>query len=102
LTTLQSTAQNQLRQMIEGIERLEEDKKGIQNDIRDKFLEAKGLGFDVKIMRHVLKLRKKSRSEREEEEAILDVYMHALENGYGTNSEQNVNETGTDIITNEV
>jgi len=78
MTTLQDSAQKQLRQFIEQIERLEEDKKGIQNDIKDKFLEAKALGFDTKIMKHVLKLRRKSKTEREEEQDILDVYLHAL------------------------
>lgn len=78
MTTLQASAQKQLRQFVEQIERLEEEKKQIASDIRDKFLEAKGVGFDVKIMRQVLKLRKKSKDEREEEESILDVYLHAL------------------------
>jgi len=75
---LNSAGQNQLRQMIESIERLEEEKKAIAGDIRDKYLEAKGLGFDVKAMRQVIKLRRKSRAERQEEEAILDTYVHAL------------------------
>lgn len=78
MTTLQASAQNQLRQLIEQIERLEEDKKGIADDIRDKFLEAKAMGFDVKVMRQVLRLRKKSNEDREEETAILEVYLHAL------------------------
>ena len=78
MSTLQASAQKQLRQFIEQIERLEEEKKQITSDIRDKFLEAKAVGFDVKTMRQVLKLRRKSQSEREEEESILDVYLHAL------------------------
>jgi uncharacterized protein (UPF0335 family) len=78
MSSLQASAQNQLRQLIEGIERLEEEKKSLQGDIKDKFLEAKGLGFDVKAMRTVLKLRKKSRAERQEEEAVTEVYLHAL------------------------
>lgn len=78
MSTLQASAQNQLRQFIEQIERLEEDKKNIADDIRDKFLEAKAVGFDVKAMRQIIRLRKKSRSERQEEEGILEVYMHAL------------------------
>lgn len=78
MTTLQDSAQQQLRQMIESIERLEEEKTGIAGDIRDKYLEAKGLGFDTKVLRQIVKLRKKSRTEREEEESILEVYMHAL------------------------
>jgi uncharacterized protein (UPF0335 family) len=76
--TLQSSQQNQLRQYIEQIERLEEEKKALGADIRDKFLEAKAVGFDVKIMRQVLRLRKKSNNERQEEESMLDVYLHAM------------------------
>jgi uncharacterized protein (UPF0335 family) len=76
--TLQVSAQNQLRQFIEQIERLEEEKKALGADIRDKFLEAKSTGFDVKVMRQVLRLRKKSKSERQEEDSVLDVYLHAL------------------------
>jgi len=78
MTTLPGSAQNQLRQFIEQIERLEEEKKSIADDIRDKFLEAKAVGFDVKVMRQVLRLRKKSMTERQEEEGILDTYLHAL------------------------
>lgn len=76
--TLQVSAQNQLRQFIEQIERLEEEKKALSGDIRDKFAEAKAVGFDVKVMRQVLRLRKKSKTERQEEESVLDVYLHAL------------------------
>ena len=71
-------AAGQLRSFIERIERLEEEKKGISDDIRDVFAEAKGTGFDTKVMRQVIRLRKKEPSERQEEEAILDLYMHAL------------------------
>lgn len=78
MSTLQASAQKQLRQYIEQIERLEEEKKQLASDIRDKFLEAKAVGFDVKVMRQVIKLRKKSQTEREEENGILEVYMHAL------------------------
>ncbi len=78
MTTLQASAQKQLRQMIESIERLEEEKKALSGDIRDKYLEAKGLGFDVKILRQVIRLRKKSQTERQEEESVLEVYLHAL------------------------
>ena len=78
MTTLQSSAQKQLRQLIEQIERLEEEKKALAGDIRDKFLEGKGLGFDVKIMRKVISLRKKTQADRQEEDAVLAVYLHAL------------------------
>lgn len=76
--TLQASTQKQLQQFIEQIERLEEDKKGISEDISDKFAEAKAVGFDPKIMKQIIKLRKKSKTDREEEESILETYMHAL------------------------
>ena len=68
----------QLRSFIERIERLEEEKKTISDDIRDVFAEAKGNGFDTKVMRQVIRIRKKDAAERQEEEAILDLYLHAL------------------------
>lgn len=79
MTTLQASAQKQLRQFVEQLERLEEEKKAIADDIRDKFAEAKALGFDVKTLRQVLRLRKKAQTDREEEQAILETYMHALD-----------------------
>lgn len=78
MSTLQASAQKQLRQYIEQIERLEDEKKQLASDIRDKFAEAKAVGFDVKVMRQIIRLRKKSQTEREEENGILEVYMHAL------------------------
>ena len=71
-------AQGQLRSFIERIERLEEEKKAIAADIKEVYAEAKGTGFDVKIMRKVVSLRKKDAAERQEEEAILDLYLSAL------------------------
>jgi uncharacterized protein (UPF0335 family) len=78
MTALQVSAQNQLRQLVEQIERLEEEKKNLAGDIRDKFAEAKALGFDVKVLRQVVRLRKKSKVERQEEELVLATYLHAL------------------------
>jgi uncharacterized protein (UPF0335 family) len=78
MTTLQQAAQAQLRQFVEQIERLEEEKKALAEDIRDKFAEAKAVGFDVKALRQIIRLRKKSKTDRDEEEALLQVYMHAL------------------------
>jgi uncharacterized protein (UPF0335 family) len=78
MTTLQVSTQNQLRQLVEQIERLEEEKKALAGDIRDKFLEAKAVGFDVKALRKIVGLRKKSKADRDEEDAILTTYMHAL------------------------
>lgn len=73
-----SFAQGQLRSLIERIERLEEEKKAIAGDIKEVYAEAKGHGFDVKILRKVVTIRKKDATEREEEEAVLSLYMHAL------------------------
>lgn len=78
MTTLQATAQKQLRQLVEQIERLEEEKKALASDVRDKYLEAKAVGFDPKVLRQVVRLRKKSQEERQEEETVLEVYLHAL------------------------
>lgn len=75
---MQNSTQQQLRQFIEQIERLEEEKKATAGDIRDKFAEAKACGFDPKIMKKIISLRKKSRTDREEEDAVLATYMHAL------------------------
>ena len=71
-------AQDQLRAFVERIERLEEEKKAIADDIREVYAEAKGNGFDTKVMRQLIKIRKQDRNERLEQEALLDLYMHAL------------------------
>ena len=73
-----SFAQGQLRSLVERIERLEEEKKTIAGDIKEVYAEAKANGFDTKILRKLISIRKKDRNEREEEEAILDLYMSAL------------------------
>lgn len=72
-------AVDRLRSLIECIERLEEEKKGVQSDIRDIFAEAKSAGFDVKAMRAVIKLRKMNVADRDEQELILDTYRKALD-----------------------
>jgi len=71
-------AQDQLRSIVERIERLEEEKAAIANDIKEVYAEAKGNGFDTKTLRQVVRLRKQDKAERQEQEAILDLYMHAL------------------------
>ncbi len=71
-------AADQLRLFIERIERLEEEKKGIADDIRDVYSEAKGQGYDAKIMRQIVRLRKMTNDDRQEMEAILDTYKSAL------------------------
>jgi uncharacterized protein (UPF0335 family) len=72
-------AAGQLKSLIERIERLEEEKKALAEDIREVYAEAKGNGFDPKIMRQVVRLRKKEKAERQEEEALLDLYLAAVE-----------------------
>jgi uncharacterized protein (UPF0335 family) len=67
-----------LRQFIDRIERLEEEKKSLSDDIKDVYAQAKGQGFDTKIIRKIVSLRKKDRQEREEEEQILELYLAAL------------------------
>ncbi len=73
-----SVAREQLRTIIERIERLEEEKKAIADDIRDVYAEAKANGFDVKTLRKVVSMRKLEAAERQEQEAMLDLYMSAL------------------------
>ena len=69
---------DRLRLLIERIERLAEERKGIQDDIKDVYAEAKAVGYDPKILREVIKLRKMRQDERQEMEAVLEVYMTAL------------------------
>lgn len=67
-----------LNSLIERIERLEEEKKGISSDIRDIYAEAKGVGFDIKIMKAIIKLRKMNQADRDEQEFLLETYRKAL------------------------
>ena len=67
-----------LRSFIDRIEALEEEKKGISEDIKDVYLEAKGAGYDPKIMKKIVRLRKQSRDARMEEEALMETYKCAL------------------------
>ena len=76
--TSQTVAAGQLRAFIERIERLEEEKKTIADDIKEVFAEMKGTGFDTKAVRAIIRLRKQDQAERQEEEAILDLYKAAL------------------------
>jgi uncharacterized protein (UPF0335 family) len=68
----------QLKAFVERVERLEEEKKAIADDIRDVYAEAKGSGFDAKALRAIVRLRKQDTDERREQQAILETYMHAL------------------------
>ena len=76
--TKSNFAEGQLKALVERIERLEEEKKAIAADIKEVYAEAKGNGYDIKILRKVISLRKKEPAERMEEEALLDVYLSAL------------------------
>ena len=78
IDVLNGTAQTQLKTIIERIERLEEDKAAVMADLKEVFAEAKGNGFDVKILRKVIRIRKQDRAKRQEEEAILDLYLSAI------------------------
>ena len=71
-------AKDQLKAFVERIERLEEEKKALSDDIRDVYAEGKGNGFDVKALRAIVRLRKQDPNERQEEETILETYMQAL------------------------
>jgi uncharacterized protein (UPF0335 family) len=71
-------AKDQLKAFVERVERLEEEKKAIADDVRDVYAEAKANGYDVKALRTVVRLRKQDVNERKEQEAILETYMHAL------------------------
>ena len=75
---LNATAQTRLKTIIERIERLEEDKAAVANDIKEVFAEAKGEGFDVKILRKVIRIRKQDKAKRQEEEALVDLYLSAI------------------------
>lgn len=77
-TSIEDVAQDQLRSFVERIERLEEEEKTVRDDKKDVYAEAKGNGYDTKILRRVIQLRKKDANERAEEEAILDLYLQAL------------------------
>lgn len=73
-----TASDDRLRLLIERVERLEEEKRGIGDDIKDVYLEAKAVGYDVRIMRQIVRLRKMPEDDRKEMEAILDLYKSAL------------------------
>lgn len=79
MATIAGIAAGRLRSFVERIERLEEEKQALTNDIREVYSEAKGAGFDVKVLRHVVRLRKMDANDRSQMEAVLDVYKRALD-----------------------
>jgi uncharacterized protein (UPF0335 family) len=78
MTTVAGITTGQLKSIIERVERLEEEKAGIAADIRDVFAEAKANGYDVKVLRQVLKIRKMDKAAREEMEEMVELYCQAL------------------------
>ena len=74
-------AGDRLRSFVERIERLEEEIKALSDDKKDIYVEAKGEGLDVKVLREVVRLRKQDEKERDEHNSLLDIYMHAMERG---------------------
>jgi uncharacterized protein (UPF0335 family) len=76
--TLNKTDQDKLKQIVAKIERLEEEKKQTADDIKDVYSEAKAFGYDTKVLRKVIRLRKQDRQEREEQEQIMELYMAVL------------------------
>jgi uncharacterized protein (UPF0335 family) len=80
--SVESVAQDQLRAFIERIERMEEEKAAIASDIKEIYAEAKGNGFDTKIIRQIIRIRKQDANERQEQEALLELYMAALGMNY--------------------
>ena len=77
-----SVAQDQIRAFIERIERMEEEKRAIADDIKEIYAEAKGNGFDTKVLRQIIRIRKQDASERAEQKALLELYMAALGMAY--------------------
>jgi uncharacterized protein (UPF0335 family) len=78
VSSAEGVAADELKQFIERLERLEEEKAGIMGDIKEVFAELKGRGFDAKAVRTILRIRKQDHSERQEQEAILELYLQAL------------------------
>jgi uncharacterized protein (UPF0335 family) len=78
IDTLGATAQGKLKSLIERIERLEEDKAAVAGDLKEVYAEAKGEGFDTKIIRKVIRLRKADAAKRSEEEALIELYITAI------------------------
>lgn len=76
--SLTQTTQEKLRQIVARIEKLEEEKKAIADDVKETYAEAKSFGLDPKVLRQVIRIRKLDRQEREEQEQVRDLYLHAL------------------------
>ncbi len=101
MTTFGGVSGSRLRQFIEQVEYLEEQKAGISSDIREVFAEAKSAGFDVKVIRQILKIRKMDNDEFQEQEAVLDTYMQALKmsSAASAQSSESTDDAGESIDT---
>jgi uncharacterized protein (UPF0335 family) len=75
---LTKSAKEKLRQLVARIEKLEEEKQSLADDIKETYAEARSIGFNAKVLRQVVKMRKQDRSEREEQEQVRELYLHAL------------------------
>ncbi len=78
LTSINTSAQGKLKSLVERIERLEEDKAAVSTDLKEVYAEAKGEGFDAKILRKVVRLRGQDTAKRAEEEALIELYISAI------------------------
>lgn len=78
MSEIGNNSAEQIRSIVERVEKLEEEKKQTQADIRDLYAEAKGNGFDVKALRTIVRMRAQDSDERREQQAVLETYMHAL------------------------
>jgi uncharacterized protein (UPF0335 family) len=87
-SSTESVAQDQIRAIIERIERMEEEKRAISDDIKEIYAEAKGNGFDSKVLRQIVRIRKQDASERAEQEALLELYMTALGMAYAPREDE--------------
>ncbi len=76
--SMTQSVQEKLRQLVSRIEKLEEEKKSIADDVKETYAEAKAMGFDTKVLRQVVRWRKQDRQEREEQEQVRELYLHAL------------------------
>lgn len=95
--TLGANAQGRLRSIVERIERLEEDKAAVQTDIKEVYAEAKGEGYDVKALREIIRIRKQDAAKRAEHQAIVDLYLHAVQGDLFDDTRVTISVPGSDL-----
>ena len=93
-----AVAQDQLRAIVERIERMEEEKRAVTDDIKEIYAEAKGNGFDTKVLRQLIKIRKQDQAERMEQETLLELYMTALGMSTAPREDELFEDGGTDPV----